>query len=82
MLKEVLKSMDHAHLFLKKLNFQEIGTDKEGRERVSENPELFIGKMRMLGHLTGYCHFIRNKRATSMEEILGRKLPLHWKQPK
>ena len=33
--------MDHVHLFLEKQNFQEIGTDKEGRERVSENPELF-----------------------------------------
>ena len=34
----------------------------------------------MLGHFTGNCHFIGNREATSWEKILGRKLPLHWKQ--
>ena len=35
---------------------------------------------RVLGHFTGNCHFIGNMEATSWEKILGRKLPLHWKQ--
>ena len=36
----------------------------------------------MLSHFTGYCHFIGNTGATSLEGILSRKLPLQWKQPK
>ena len=38
------------------------------------------GHRRLLGHFTGNCHFIGNREATSWEKILGRKLPLHWKQ--
>ena len=34
----------------------------------------------MLSYFTGYCHFILNIRATLLEKILGRKLPLRWKQ--
>ena len=38
-------------------------------------------QMRLLDHFTRYCHFIENMKTTSVEKILGGKLPFHWKQP-